>query len=68
MQPVWTQTALAGQLPPLNPVRLFVGLQVGQPDGFYLGDAAFADFESDAQQAVDRAKQMVQNYRPVDFI
>jgi hypothetical protein len=66
--PVWTQTALAGQLPPLNPVRLLVGLQAGQPDGFYLGDASFADFESDAQQPVDRAKQMVQNYRPVDFI
>ncbi len=66
--PVWTQTALAAQLPPLNLVRVFVGLQVGQPDGFYMGDASFADFESDDQIAVDRAKQMAQNFRPVDFI
>jgi hypothetical protein len=60
--PVWTQTALAAQDPPLNPVRLFVGLQVGAPDGFYLGDSTFADFESDDQTAVNWAKQMVTNY------
>jgi hypothetical protein len=66
--PVWTQTALAAQEPPLNPVKLFVGLQVGQPDGFYLGDTSFKDFETDDQMAVDRAKQMVRNFGPVDFI
>jgi hypothetical protein len=49
-------------------VRLFVGLQVGGPDGFYLGDSTFEDFESDDQTAVNRAKQMVTNYRAVNFI
>jgi hypothetical protein len=66
--PVWMQTALAAQDPPLNPVRLFVGLQVGAPEGFYQGDSTFAEFEADAQTAVNRAKQMVTNYRPVNFI
>jgi hypothetical protein len=66
---VWGQTALAAQEPPLNPVRIFVGLQVGQPLDFYLpGDRFFRDFESDDQTAVDRAKQMLRNYGPVDFV
>jgi hypothetical protein len=66
---VWKQTALAAQAPRLNPVRLFVGFQVGQPLDFYLtGDKLFGDFEADDQTAVNRAKQMLMNYGPVDFI
>lgn len=67
--PVLQQTALAAQEPPFNPVKLFVGLEVGQPDGFYQsGDTTFQQFQSDVQSAVNLAKQMVTNYSPVNFI
>jgi hypothetical protein len=67
--PVWLQTALAAQEPPSNDVRLFVGLQVGQPSNFYQAqDKTFADFEADDQTAVDRALQMAPVFVPVDFI
>ena len=67
--PVWRQTALAAQGPPLNPVKLFVGFEVGDPNSFYMsGDRVFKDFEADDQGAVNLAKQMVAGYRHVDFI
>jgi len=67
--PVWKQTALAAQEPPLNPVKLFVGFEVGQPAAFYAsGDILFKQFEADDQGAVNLAKQMLACYRHVDFI
>jgi len=67
--PVWRQTALAAQGPPLNPVKLFVGFEVGQPAAFYLpGDILFKDFKADDQAAVNLAKQMLPCYRHTDFI
>ncbi len=67
--PVWKQTALAAQGPPLNPVKLFAGFEVGQPADFYKsGDLLFKDFEADDQGAVNLAKQMLPCYRQVDFI
>jgi hypothetical protein len=67
--PVWLQTALAAQEPPTNPVKLFVGLQVGAPGNFYRpGDSVFADFEADDLTAVYRAQQMSICFQHVDFI
>jgi hypothetical protein len=67
--PVWKQTAVAAQEPPLNPVKLFVGFEVGQPAAFYSpSDILFKDFEADDQGAVNLAKQMLPCYRHVDFI
>jgi hypothetical protein len=67
--PVWLQTALAAQEPPINPVKLFVGLQVGAPGNFYRpGDSVFADFEADDLTAVYRAEQMSICFQHVDFI
>jgi hypothetical protein len=67
--PVWIQTARAAQQHPINPVKLFVGLQVGDPGGFYqAGDTSFSDFQDDDQTAVNRAKHMLPCYEHVDFI
>jgi hypothetical protein len=67
--PVWRQTALAAQGPPLNPVKLFVGFEVGQPSDFYMKkDTLFGDFEADDQAAVNLAKQMETCFTHVDFI
>lgn len=67
--PVWIQTARAAQQLPINPVQLFVGLQVGDPGGFYqAGDTSFSDFKDDDQTAVNRANQMLLCYEHVDFI
>jgi uncharacterized protein (TIGR03437 family) len=68
-QPVLQQTALAAQAPPLNSVQLFAGLEVAQPGSFYLsGDSTFAQFQNDAQTAVNLAKHMLSTYSPVNFI
>jgi hypothetical protein len=55
--------------PPLNPVKLFAGFEVGQPGSFYRpGDVLFDDFQADDQAAVNLAKHMLVCYRQVDFI
>ena len=68
--PVWRQTALAGQGPPLNPVKLFVGLQVDAPRTFYpIGNSrTFEALRNADQTAVNLAKQMLPRYSKVDFI
>jgi uncharacterized protein (TIGR03437 family) len=68
-QPVLGQTALAAQWPPLNPVPLFAGFEVGQPLSFYQpSDTTFQQFESDVQTAVNLAKHLLSGYSPVNFI
>ena len=53
----------------MNRVKLFAGLQVTAPKGFYPpGHRTFQDFRSDVQTAVDLAKHMAPGYAPVDFI
>jgi len=67
--PVWKQAALAAQAPPLNPVKLFAGLQVTAPRDFYpLGEKTFQELEGSDQAAVDLAKHMLPGYSGVDFI
>lgn len=67
--PVWMQTALAAQAPPVNRAKLFAGLQVTAPKGFYPpGHRTFQELRSDVQTAVDLAKHMAPGYAPVDFI